>query len=278
MTQPHIPLPGGLSVMFAEPPSGNGRYATSRLQRGLLLFDGETPLAEEAVGFGVPVLKQGLQTIFPGSAQVEQGLDGTTYLLRVRYALNRVERFARGPEEAVGNRIFYAAKDLLAATMRHMPPARRPLTAASSGLRQIFGWKTAYVDAGFDVGVNVDYAIESATGRILIELDCGGLPREITEVVLMHEQGAHVFDSYEDSSGLRLQGDAIGCWDDVRAEEAWFESRTHDVAFKVGAVDGTRLFRGRELIGARLAWAGFGYSFPPSLRRLRHELTLSRSA
>ena len=34
--QAHIPLPGGLSLMFADAASGDGRYATSRLQRGLL--------------------------------------------------------------------------------------------------------------------------------------------------------------------------------------------------------------------------------------------------
>ncbi len=34
-----------------------------------------------------------------------------------------------------------------------------------------------------------------------------------------------------------------------------------------------RLYRGRELIGARLAWSGFGYSFPPALGGFGYELT-----
>ena len=76
------------------------------------------------------------------------------------------------------------------------------------------------------------------------------------------------FDRYRDTSGISLQGDEIGCWDEVNAEEAWFESSTRQIAFRLGQVKGARLFRGRELIGSRLAWAGFGYSFPPSIREI----------
>ena len=88
----------------------------------------------------------------------------------------------------------------------------------------------------------------------------------LTEVIVMNEQGAHFFDQYRDSSGARLSGKEIGCWDEVTAEEASFASSTHRVAFNLPQVPGARLFRGRELIGSRLAWAGFGYSFPPTLQ------------
>lgn len=92
----------------------------------------------------------------------------------------------------------------------------------------------------------------------------------------MNEQGAHSFNRYQDSSGVSIQGDEIGCWDEVNAEEAWFESSTHKIAFKLGQVKGARLFRGRELIFSRLAWAGFGYSFPSFINRLRYEIRIER--
>ena len=92
----------------------------------------------------------------------------------------------------------------------------------------------------------------------------------------MHEQGARSFDAYHDSSGVQLQGREIGLWDEVRAREAWFESSTHRVSFKVGTMPGARLFRGRELVGSRLAWAGFGYSLPPAFGSMQHQLTISR--
>jgi len=43
-------------------------------------------------------------------------------------------------------------------------------------------------------------------------------------------------------------------------------------------VKGARLFRGRELVSSRLAWAGFGYSFPPSIKRFVYELGIERHA
>jgi hypothetical protein len=34
----------------------------------MLLLNGEKDLSEEAVGFGVPILKCGMETIFPGKS------------------------------------------------------------------------------------------------------------------------------------------------------------------------------------------------------------------
>ena len=279
--QIHTPLPDGLSLVFAEAPSEGGPYATSRLQRGLLLLDGETPLAEEAVGFGVPVLKLGLQTLFPGEAEVDWRQDGSERYIEARFILNRAERLSRRTDGIVGTRLFYAVKDLLAASIRRMPASRSPLTAASSRLRQIFGWETAYTDAGIEVGVAVTYSIDTSTGKMRVQLDCRDLPANVTEVVLMHEQGAQAFDAYQDSSGLRLLRDQIGCWDEVRASDAGFESQLHKVTFKLSNTAGARLFRGRELIGTRLSWAGFGYSFDPARGSVqpridRHEAHLTR--
>ena len=111
-----------------------------------------------------------------------------------------------------------------------------------------------------------------------MEVKLADLPDGITEVVVMNEQGAHYFDRYLDSAGTSLQGREIGCWDEVTAEDACFLCTTHQVVFKLGQVKGARLFRGRELVGSRLAWAGFGYSFPPSIKRFVYELGIERFA
>jgi len=79
-----------------------------------------------------------------------------------------------------------------------------------------------------------------------------------------------------DDDGLALEGDAIGTWDLVTAARASFVSTARGVAFSLGQVDGARLARGRELIGSRVAWSGFGYSFAPTLGAFGYELWIER--
>ncbi len=72
-----------------------------------------------------------------------------------------------------------------------------------------------------------------------------------------------------DSSGVKLSDEQIGIWDEVTAEEAGFSSSAHGLAFSLQRLPGSRLFRGRERIDSRLAWSGFGYSIPASVRSFK---------
>lgn len=82
--------------------------------------------------------------------------------------------------------------------------------------------------------------------------------------MLMNEQGAGYFDTYRDSKGLFLRGNAIGTWDETSAGEASFIDTLHGIGFTLLKVPGARMFRGRELVASRLAWAGLAYSIPLS--------------
>jgi hypothetical protein len=119
------------------------------------------------------------------------------------------------------------------------------------------------------------YSVHGEAGRVQVEADTTGLRRDsITEVVVMNEQGGRHFDQYLDSNGTSLCGTQIGCWDKVTAKEASFISKAHRLAFTVEQVKGARLFRGRELVGSRLAWSGFGYSFPPATERFSYDVKI----
>jgi len=249
-----------------------------RLRKGLLLLDRGQELAEEAVGFGVPVLKKGLQAIFPGDFVLTWQRNGSTWEVTVLYKLNLVEKLSRSGIETVESRPLYAIKNILAAAIRNSPLLRGLLTAISSLLRRTFHWETTYTQADVSADVKVTYIVEEEAGKVTVEIDASALPPDVTEVVVMNELGAHVFDRYLDSSGFSLAGEQIGCWDEVYAGEACFESSLRRVAFRLGRVKGARLFRGRELVQSRLAWAGFGYSFPPSMQRLRYEMKIERVA
>lgn len=271
-----IPLYQGLSLNIGDPPANGKYYPTTGLQKGLLLVDLGQKLAEEAVGFGVPVLKRGLQAIFPGAANLSYQQQDGIWKITALYSLNLVERISKAGGVPVENKPFYAAKYVLAALIRRSPILRGPLTAISSRLSKAFNWETTYAPAGLSTELQVFYSLKSGMGKVDIEIDTGDLPDGITEVMVMNEQSARMFDCYRDTSGIFLQGQAIGCWDKVTAREAWFESSVHRVAFRLGQVNGARLFRGRELVGSRLDWAGFGYSFAPSIQRFRYELSIEK--
>ena len=274
----NIPLYDGLSLTVADESGDAGDYPTTRLQKGLLLLDGPQELAEEGVGFGVPILKRGVQTIFPGEMELARRRQGRLWEVHAVFVMDLVERLSRpggaGPRSAA----LYAAKDSLAALHRRVPPLRGPLSVASAGLRRTFRWVTTYEQAEVCARLKVTYTIDGEDGQIGIAVDTSGLPEDVTEVVMMNEQGGRVFDRYTDTDGIDLRGYSIGTWDEVAAARARFESEAHRVAFSLGQVEGARLSRGRELVGARLAWSGFGYSLPPTLAGFAYDVRIERTS
>jgi hypothetical protein len=273
-----IPIAQGIDLKIFDRLREQGDYATSSLPKGFLLVSNGLELVEEAVGFGFPVVKRGLQALFPSSIELAVEQHGTTWLVQAVFRLDLVEKIHRRGIGSIRGGLIYAIKNSLAALIRSFSPLRGLLTAVSSGLRRVFGWETTYENAGFHATIKMVHTIHAETGEVRVEVDLNDLPDSITEVVVMNEQGARHFDRYMDSSGLSLQGKDIGCWDEVTADEACFICSSRQVAFKLGQVKGARLFRGRELVSSRLAWAGFGYSFPPSIKRFVYELGIERHA
>ena len=271
-------LGDGLRLRMAPAADGRGPYATGGLQRGLLLCDGDADLAEEGVGFGVPVLKAGAHTVFPGRAHVSVCRDGPVLEIEVLYRLELVERLALPDGRPLTCPALYAAKDLLAALHRRLPPARAGLTATSSGLRRRFGWTTVYVAVAPVAEVPVVARVEEGSGRLELAARLDGLPRTVTEAALMCEVGARAFGRYEEPGGPALEGDAVGTWDRVGRPGARFVSRERGVAVTLAAAEGGSARRGRELVGARLAWAGFGLVAAPPRRPLSCTLTVRREA
>ena len=274
-----IPLFGDLSLRIADQSPAAGGYPTAQLQRGLLLLDKGQDLAEEGVGFGVPVLKRGILTVFPGDVDLAWRREGPVWEVTATFQMNLVERLAGPGGDRVKSRSLYAAKNALAALHRRSPLLRGLLTAVSNALRHAFGWATTFEKTKSCARLVVTYTVHGEEGRIGIAVDMTDLPRAGgTEVVMMNEQGARTFDSYIDAGGSSLQGEAIGAWDVVQAETASFVCAAHAVTFTVAQVKGARLNRGRELVGSRLAWAGFGYSVPPALSSFGYDVRIERIA
>jgi hypothetical protein len=274
-----IPIFPDLTLKIADRPNDQRVYPTARLPKGFRLNYRGRDLAEEAVGFGLPVLKQGLQTIFPGNVELDHLHVDSTWVVTAIYTMDLVEKIARPGSASIKSKYLYNAKNYLAASIRQFPPIRGFLTSISNGLRWLFGWETTYEKADFSTQVKIIYTFEEERKELAIEADLSCLPPDkVTEVILMNEQGAQTFDQYRDSSLTHLSGKEIGCWDEVNADEASFMSSTQRIAFTLSRVGGAHLYRGRELIDARLAWAGFGYSLPPASRGFRYTVKFEKLA
>ena len=254
-------------------------YPSTRIQKGLvLLYDGQA-LCEEGVGFGVPILKRGLQTIFPGEVELFPQESSLPRKVSARYKLNLEEKITKTGSGTINNRLVYASKNSMAAVIRQLPFLRKLLTHTSNLMRSTLAWETTYEPADFSTYLLLTYTVDAQTGRIKIELDGPDPhPTGISEVVVMNEQGAHHFDQYQDTDGNSKLGSEIGCWDPVLADEASFISRKHQISFSLRQVNGARLYRGRELIATRLAWSGFGYSFSPRLDHFGYDIMVKRLA
>jgi hypothetical protein len=273
------PLRDGLTLKIADQHTAAGAYPTARLQKGLLLFHEGRDLAEEGVGFGVPILKQGALTIFPGGVQLAELRDGPNRVISATFQMNLVERLAGTGGRGPSSRSFYAVRDLLAALHRRLPALRGFLTAASNAVRRRRGWATTFEETDTCATLAVSYTIDGDGACMRITVDTAGLPeREFTELVVMNELGARQFDRYLDSDGARLRGRQIATWHEVSATSACFASTASRVAFSVRQVRGAKLYMGRELVGSRLAWSGFGYSLRPSGDSFTYEVRIERAS
>ena len=272
-----VPLGDGLALRIADQPIGDA-FPTARLQKGLRLLREGLDLAEEGVGFGVPVLKRGAQTFFPGGVRLDEQWDGPRRLITATFQMNLVERLAGAQGRGPTSRSFYAVRDLLAALHRRVPQLRRLLTAVSNAVRRRREWVTTFEETDVCAAVAVTYRIDADRARVGIVVDARGLPEiGITEVVIMNELGAHHFDQYLDSDGARLRGSKIGTWSEVTAASACFASTGSRVGFCVRQAAGARLYRGRELVDTRLAWSGFGYSLSPDMGSFAFDVAIKRA-
>jgi hypothetical protein len=232
-------------------------------------------LAQEAVGFGFPVIKRGLTALFPGSVELPSNRQGKYNHVEAVYTLNLKEKIIRQGKKRIQYELVYTLKNFMALLIRRVAFLRGILTGVSNALRKVFGWETGYEDTGVFMKVKVTYSVPAASDEMRVDVDWAGQAESgITELIVMNEQGADHFDQYMDSSGICLRGDKIGCWDEVLAHEASFIGAESRVRFTLSQVNGAQLYCGRERIGSRLAWAGFGYSVKPAINRFSYILKI----
>ena len=253
----------GLALRLGSPRCVGEGFPTDRLQKGLVVWYEGQELCQEGVGFGVPVLKRPLETIFAGSAEIT-GQDPERGQLSVVYDMNRAERLAPRRAGLPFGGPLNALKEGGAWLHRRAPVLRRVLTAMSEAARRLLGIRTAFVPIESAGRIQVRYSVSAADGRIEVHVDSTQADlRGVTEIIVMNEQGADCFSVYADSDGAFLSGNAVQTWARVHAAQAAFRDPRRGVEFSLSQVSGAKLLRGRERVPGRLSWSGFAYVAPP---------------
>jgi len=271
-----IALAGGISLKIREPDKEKQSYPSCRIQKGLLLYQGNKDLSEEGIGFGVPILKFGEKTIFPGRGDIEliEYADITEVL--IDYDLNLSETIAFKGRK-IEKRTIYGIKESLSRLHRKYPFSRKILTAGSNALRRSLDIETGFEESASAGLARIKYTI-NADGKIHVMIDLSRIQREIlrekcTEIMIMNEQGANFFDTYCDSKGTILHGEAIGSWQETSCEEVSFRSK-EGLTFTHTKINGSKLFYGRELVKNRLSWAGIAYSISPHIQDFAYDIRI----
>lgn len=270
-----VEMAGDISLLMRYQSNYKGDFPASRIQKGLILACNGMDLSEEGVGFGVPVLKSGRETIFPGDAHITSVRDGNTTIVSVGYNMNLQERM-----EVRGRRIksgtFYRVKEYISGLHREYPWLRKVITGASGSLRCILGIRTVFEETKSIGTVRVVYTIGAGKSTVHVSVNTGGV-YGCTEMIIMNEQGATYFDRYRDSNGTSIAGEAIGTWDETYADEASFIDPLNNVKFTLQKVKGARMLRGRELVKSRLAWSGISYVIPPYVADFAYSIRIGRA-
>ncbi len=262
----------------AATPASRPEYPSAALARGprLLLVTRdaagrttEVDLTEEGVGMGVPVVRSGSHCRYPGSVRVRAC---GPHAYRYTYHLDLTDRVG-----LFGGRVFGTpldrAREWFSALHRRRPTMRRPLDNLGALSRRFLGVTSWFGVAPFPVVVDVIYRVQP-DGRglgIEVETQAGALGRS-GEVSLMNESGGHTFTKYRDRSGM-FHDDAIGSWREVDGDWAAMGDARTGAWFAVSMESSpavgqrpVRMFAGREVADARLAWAGIAIVFPVGVR------------
>lgn len=244
----------------------------AELQKGLLLvFDG-IELIEEGIGFGVPIVKYRDKTLFPGSAEAFLHEDnGQEAVWSKHFTLDTVskKRVWKGP---FINDMFYRQirRIFEKAYLRDEP---------KSLISKLVELRTA-------VGIRTDFVKVSPRGQINVTYRCSPLKIEVQvevkdlqtygceQILVLNEQGGGFFQTYSDTNGTELKGNAIGAWQPVHAQSAALSYNEANLAFALRNSDRAALYRGREYAKGRFCWSGLTYALKPDTRQFSYTIEI----
>jgi hypothetical protein len=266
-----LPVGNAEFVIASEP--WPRRHRSIILQKGAILTIVDGDVAGEGVGFGVPVALIKGSFVYSTHAEVEKTEGGAIKTFEMD-AISTKRWTSRLLSGLPGPTALFDS--WLMGNLSSLYRSRGFAQVVANGFWRLER-STGAIEHGFSSiptrgRVLVDYKVEADT--IIITVNTSGLGPSCEKLFLMNELDAQVFDSYDDSDGLELRGWHVGAWSPVEAEWARFKARDGSSSFKLGSVEGARLFRGREVVPGHLSWAGLAYELEQPLRQFTYTVKI----
>lgn len=271
----HTALTERLCVSL-RPPSSNGPYPTSKIQKGPVLVCRSVDLAGEGVGLGVPIAKFAHRVFFPGKACVIERLtDDQLHTWIVDYELNLEERLTLKSGKKIQSKNFYALKELFAGLHKTIGASRALIEYSSSALRRALGLSTTFELTRSVGNVCVSYTINRRARMLRVSVDASGLNKTgCSEMILLNELDGSLFDRYCDSNGVVLVGKEIGTWEETAADCVMLIDSRHNIALRLRNVAQATMYRGREVVPGRLSWTGVAYISAPPRTEFSYDISI----
>jgi hypothetical protein len=258
-----------------RPPTSNGPYPTSAIQKGPVLVCGSVDLSGEGVGLGTPVAKFAHRVVFPGKVHVnEQREDSHLSTWVVDYTLNLEEHVTLKTGKSIRNDIFYRLTEWFAGLHKAIPISRNLIEYCNRALRFMWGLSTTFETTPSAGSVRVAYTADRRYGVLHVRADASRLNKTgCTEVILLNEQDGRLFDRYSDSNG-DLVGKEIGTWEKTDSDCVTLSDSSHNISLAFRSVAHSTMYRGREVAQGRLSWTGVAYVIPPRCADFEYEIKI----
>jgi hypothetical protein len=258
-----------------RPPTSNGPYPTSKIQKGPVLVCGSADLSGEGVGLGAPVVKFGHRVIFPGKARVNEQLeDGHVSTWVVDYTLNLEERVTLKSGKSIHNDTIYRLTEWFAGLHKAIPISRDLIEYGNRAFRYTWGLSTTFETTPSAGNVRVAYTVDRRKGTLNVRADTSRLTKTgCTEVILLNEQDGGLFDCYSDAN-KDLVGKEIGTWEETDADYAKLSDERHHICLAFPRVAQSTMYRGREVVHGRLSWTGIAYVVSPCCVDFEYNITI----
>ena len=241
------------------------------LQKGLILLHNGIEVVGEGTGFGVPIAKYSDETFFSGSSFLYIRNKENTLEVRKEFVMNMVARDRFRNLNLENPRIRDVFDYISRLYQRHEHLAQSILFVKSILFRM--GVKSNFKKSPNRGRVVVTYEIDK--NKVLVKLNFGQLEKKnLSEVFVLNEQGAHFFRTYTDSEGLKLVDKDIGAWKHVIATSAKISDSQNKIGFSVKTVKGSILRTGRERMKESLNWIGLDYELDPKSHLFEYEIDL----